>query len=163
MSDYAKALGARLRDVRQREGLSLHRVEQKSDGRWKAVVVGSYERGDRAVTVHKLAELARFYGVPLSELLPPDDLGAIEGVVAPIVINLERLREMPEEEIGPMIRYAEEIARHRGEHGTLLQVRSADIDTMSELCAMTRAELVSRLVASGVLAAGVASTPATSR
>ena len=49
--------------------LSLHGVEEKSDNRWKAVVVGSYERGDRAVTVQKLAELADFYGVPVSELL----------------------------------------------------------------------------------------------
>jgi len=66
MAEYVKVLGARLRDVRQREGLSLQRVEQRSGGRWKAVVVGSYERGDRAVTVQKLAELARFYGVPMS-------------------------------------------------------------------------------------------------
>ena len=50
MGDYAKALGAKLRAIRQQQGLSLHGVEQKSGGRWKAVVVGSYERGDRAVT-----------------------------------------------------------------------------------------------------------------
>src|SRR3712207_7216687 len=31
---------------------------------------GSYERGDRAVTVQRLSELAIFYGVPVSELLP---------------------------------------------------------------------------------------------
>jgi predicted transcriptional regulator len=65
MGDYAKALGSKLRGIRQQQGLSLHGVEQKSGGRWKAVVVGSYERGDRAVTVQKLAELADFYGVPV--------------------------------------------------------------------------------------------------
>ena len=70
MGDYAKALGSKLRGIRQQQGLSLHGVEQKSGGRWKAVVVGSYERGDRAVTVQKLAELADFYGVPVVELLP---------------------------------------------------------------------------------------------
>ena len=70
MGDYAKALGGKLRAIRQQQGLSLHGVEQKSGGRWKAVVVGSYERGDRAVTVQKLAELADFYGVPVAELLP---------------------------------------------------------------------------------------------
>ena len=70
MGDYAKALGAKLRAIRQQQGLSLHGVEQKSGGRWKAVVVGSYERGDRAVTVQNLAELADFYGVPVAELLP---------------------------------------------------------------------------------------------
>jgi transcriptional regulator with XRE-family HTH domain len=67
-SEYAKTLGARLRAIRTQQGLSLHGVEEKSRGRWKAVVVGSYERGDRSVTVQKLAELAEFYGVPVSEL-----------------------------------------------------------------------------------------------
>jgi len=86
MADLVQVLGARLRDVRQREGLSLQRVEQRSGGRCKAVVVGSYDRGDRAVTVQKLAELARFYGVPMSLLLPPGDLvGSEDGVAIPIV------------------------------------------------------------------------------
>src|SRR3954468_1747101 len=70
-SEYAKQLGAKLRAIRTQQGLSLHGVEEKSQGRWKAVVVGSYERGDRAVTVQRLAELADFYGVPISDL-PPD-------------------------------------------------------------------------------------------
>ena len=76
-SDYAKTLGARLRAIRTQQGLSLHGVEEKSRGRWKAVVVGSYERGDRSVTVQKLAELAEFYGVPVSELLPGDVMPAL--------------------------------------------------------------------------------------
>ena len=41
-SEYAKSLGARLRSIRQQQGLSLQGVEEKSNGRWKAVVVGSY-------------------------------------------------------------------------------------------------------------------------
>ena len=51
-NEYAHALGARLRSIRQQQGMSLQAVEEKSQGRWKAVVIGSYERGDRAVTVH---------------------------------------------------------------------------------------------------------------
>ena len=81
-SDYAKTLGARLRAIRTQQGLSLHGVEEKSRGRWKAVVVGSYERGDRSVTVQKLAELAEFYGVPVSELLPGDVMPALLAPVA---------------------------------------------------------------------------------
>ena len=106
MADYVQVLGARLRDVRQREGLSLQRVEQRSGGRWKAVVVGSYERGDRAVTVQKLAELARFYGVPMSLQLPPEDLGSDDGVAIPIVLNLDRLDVLPRRKAGPLARYA---------------------------------------------------------
>ena len=52
---YAVALGARLRMVRGLRGLSLMQVERESGGRFKAVVVGSYERDQRAVTVSTLA------------------------------------------------------------------------------------------------------------
>ncbi|WP_271636820.1 helix-turn-helix domain-containing protein [Solicola gregarius] len=70
--DYAKAVGQRLRAIRQRHGLSLKGVEQRSRGRWKAVVVSSYERGDRSVSVQRLYELAEFYAVPITDLLPHD-------------------------------------------------------------------------------------------
>jgi transcriptional regulator with XRE-family HTH domain len=55
---YPQSLGHRLRAIRVQQGLSLHGVEKKSGGRWKGVVIGSYERGSRAVTVQRLAELA---------------------------------------------------------------------------------------------------------
>src|SRR2546423_7651386 len=89
--DYARALGARLRAIRMQQHLSLHGVERKSGGKWKAVVVGSYERGDRAVSVQRLSELADFYGVPVSDLLPPEDSQFATGGGAPplsrIVLN----------------------------------------------------------------------------
>src|SRR3954469_12456465 len=105
-TEYAKALGARLRAIRTQQGLSLHGVEEKSKGRWKAVVVGAYEGGDRAVTVQRLAELASFYGVPVAELLPG---GAPGGAAEPpprLVIDLERLQQVPTEKAGPLMRYA---------------------------------------------------------
>src|SRR6476661_388878 len=93
--DYARALGSKLRAIRAQQHLSLHGVERKSGGRWKAVVVGSYERGDRAVSVQRLAELADFYGVPVSDLLPPDDspfAGASTGTpLSRIVLNLDKV------------------------------------------------------------------------
>ena len=92
-SEYAKTLGARLRAIRTQQGLSLHGVEEKSRGRWKAVVVGSYERGDRSVTVQKLAELAEFYGVPVSELLPGDAAPTPLAPSPKLVIDLERDRK----------------------------------------------------------------------
>jgi transcriptional regulator with XRE-family HTH domain len=70
MSDYGKALGERLRAERNGQGLSLREVEAKSGGRWNSVTVGSYERGDRAIGVERLAELAGFYGIPVVDLLP---------------------------------------------------------------------------------------------
>ncbi|MEU3503539.1 helix-turn-helix transcriptional regulator, partial [Streptomyces hundungensis] len=91
-SEYAKQLGAKLRAIRTQQGLSLHGVEEKSQGRWKAVVVGSYERGDRAVTVQRLAELADFYGVPVQELLP----GTTPGGAACLVPSASSLWSEPD-------------------------------------------------------------------
>src|SRR5262245_64184806 len=91
-SEYAKSLGARLRSIRQQQGLSLQGVEEKSAGRWKAVVVGSYERGDRAVTVSRLAELAEFYRVPVAELLP-EGSGVRHESAGEIVLALEKLSD----------------------------------------------------------------------
>ena len=101
-NDYAKALGVRLRSIRTQQGLSLHGVEQKSKGRWKAVVVGSYERGDRAVTVQKLSELAQFYGVPVAELLPDGSPNAAAEPPPSIVIDLEALQQVSDEQASPL-------------------------------------------------------------
>jgi len=77
--EYAKALGGRLRAVRDRQGLSLRAVEDKSGGRWNAITVGAYERASRAITVERLAGLALFYGVPVADLLPPGPASAPRG------------------------------------------------------------------------------------
>jgi transcriptional regulator with XRE-family HTH domain len=112
-TDYSRALGARLRAIRNQQGLSLQGVEDKSHGRWKAVVVGSYERGDRAVTVQRLSELAVFYGVPVSELLPDPRPSSAVTSSTKIVLNLESLGSLPADEAGPLARYASTIQAQR--------------------------------------------------
>lgn len=71
---YAQLVGARLRAVRVEKRFSLRDVEERSDGLWRIAAVGSYERGDREITVSKLAGLAEFYGVPVYRLLPDTQL-----------------------------------------------------------------------------------------
>jgi transcriptional regulator with XRE-family HTH domain len=151
-TDYAKALGARLRAIRTQQGLSLHGVEEKSKGRWKAVVVGSYERGDRAVTVQKLAELANFYGVPVAELLPG---GAPSGAAEPpprLVIDLERLQQVPTDKAGPLMRYAATIQSQRGDYnGKVLSIRQDDLRTLAVIYDQPPSTLTEELIAWGVL------------
>lgn len=79
MNDNTKAIGGKLRAARERRGWSLSDVQRESGGRWKGVVVGSYERGDRNVTAAKLLELASFYDLPVSELLPVEESAAAAG------------------------------------------------------------------------------------
>jgi transcriptional regulator with XRE-family HTH domain len=159
MSDYARELGARLRAIRQQQGLSLQGVEEKSHGRWKAVVVGSYERGDRAVTVAKLSELADFYRVPISELLPNDAPTRVDSA-GKVVIDLERLAELPHEEVGPLARYARSIQHQRGDYnGRVLSIRADDLRALAIVYDLSPAGLVERLTEWGVLVQGDARPP----
>jgi len=153
MSDYAKALGTRLRAIRNQQGLSLQGVEEKSGGRWKAVVIGSYERGDRAVTVQKLAELANFYSIPIAELLP--DARPVRGgdPATKVVLNLERLGELPADQAGPLARYAATIQSQRGDYnGRVLSIRSEDLKSLAIIYDITPGELTDQLITWGVLA-----------
>ncbi len=151
-SDYARALGANLRAIRQQQGLSLHGVEEKSTGRWKAVVVGSYERGDRAVTVQKLAELADFYGMPVSELLPDSSPNSAAEPPPRLIIDLERLGQVPAEKAGPLARYAAAIQAQRGDYnGRVLSIRQDDLRTLAVIYDESPSHLCEQLIAWGVL------------
>lgn len=156
--EYAKTLGMRLRAIRAQQHLSLHGVERKSGGRWKAVVVGSYERGDRAISVQRLAELAEFYGVPVSELLPHERselMGGAAGTapLSKIVLNLARLNALTDASAAPLARFIASIQRQRGDYGNrALSIRQADLETLALIYDTTTARLTERLVRWQVLA-----------
>ena len=148
-TEYAKALGARLRAIRTQQGLSLHGVEQKSQGRWKAVVVGSYERGDRAVTVQRLVELAEFYGVSVTELIP--DPNAPQGVPR-IVLDLDKLAEVPRDQGMPLTRYASTIQSQRGSPGgRTLPIRVEDLRALAVIYDASPRALTDQLINWGVV------------
>jgi transcriptional regulator with XRE-family HTH domain len=154
---YAKALGARLRAIRMQQHLSLHGVERKSAGKWKAVVVGSYERGDRAVSVQRLAELADFYGVPVSDLLPPDDAPFAGAGGAPplsrIILNLDKVAALTDPNAAILQRFTASIRRQRGDIGNrTLPVRHEDLRTLALMYDSTIEALTERLVRWQVLA-----------
>lgn len=154
MSDYAKALGSRLRAIRTQQGLSLHGVEEKSAGRWKAVVVGSYERGDRAVTVQRLAELADFYAVPVSELLPEGVITPANEPAAKIIIDLEQLSSVPVDKAAPLARYAATIQSQRGDYnGRILSIRQEDLRSLAVIYDESPSNLTEQLIGWGVLSA----------
>ena len=125
-TDYSRALGARLRAIRNQQGLSLQGVEDKSHGRWKAVVVGSYEeRGDRAVTVQRLSELAVCCCTAcrlLRAAARPAGPSSAVATNTKIVLNLESLGSLPADEAGPLARYA---STDPGASGTTTTARSS--------------------------------------
>jgi transcriptional regulator with XRE-family HTH domain len=150
-SEYAKSLGARLRSIRQQQGLSLQGVEEKSAGRWKAVVVGSYERGDRAVTVSRLAELADFYRVPVAELLP-EGSGIRQDSAGKISLDLEKLYDQAGEDLTYVAKYARAIQQQRGDYnGRVLSIRADDLRALAIVYDSSPTGLVEKLTEAGVL------------
>lgn len=155
MSDYQRRLGSRLRAIRQQQGLTLQEVEDRSQGHWKAVVVGSYERGDRALSVAKLAELGKFYGVPISELLPTEETPhrSHDSGPRPLKLDLQALRrEDLDPEFAPVSRYAHTIQLQRGDYnGSVLTIRGEDLRALSVIYGLDPEQLVLRLEEQGVL------------
>lgn len=150
---YARALGERLRRIRVQKGMSLHDVQQASEGKWKAAVVGAYERGDRNITVARLSDLADFYGVPVSEILPEDR----DGMKAPearrrVVLNLTGMDRIPEAHRDAMHRFATAIQIQRGDfNGRVLTIREDDLMALSIVYGTSPSELSQRLEEWGLL------------
>lgn len=137
-------IGERLRNIRQQQGMSLADVQTKSNGRWKSVVVGAYERGDRTVSIARLAELARFYGVPLVDILPDttprkavsdaveDGDAGLPDPSGPVRLDLTRLQHPRSTETAAVARFARQVQRWRGDHnGKVLTLRGGDLSTIA--------------------------------
>lgn len=152
---YQSRLGSRLRAVRRSQGMRLQDVEDRSGGRFKAVVIGSYERGDRAVSAHKLAALAAFYGVPVAELLPEDDWPrAAVREPGGVRLAVELLRERDDDpQLAPLLRLVQHVQWLRGDYnGRVLSLRGDDLRTVAIALGVEPDDLGSWLDSRGLLA-----------
>src|SRR5882672_10751957 len=139
--NYAEAVGERLRNVRFQKALSLHDVEITSRDEFKASVLGAYERGERSISVPRLQRLARFYGVPVDQLLPrdPEDEAGGNGhapVASPgkVRIDLVRLFESEAPECVVLQRYVNMVQMRRGDfNGKVLTIRSDDLRALASV------------------------------
>ena len=147
---YADEVGTRLRRVRLQQGLSLQDVERRSAGKWKAAVVGSYERGDRNISAARLCELAEFYGVTPAEVLPQEDSPRPVDHNRGIVMDLTQLDGS--ERWAGVRRYCEAIQIERGDFNRqMLSVRAEDLRAMSIIMGTTPDDLLEDLRTGGVL------------
>src|SRR5205807_8604758 len=80
-SDYARMIGERLRAIRRQRGWSLRDAENASGSEFSASALGTYERGERSLSVERLHRLATLYRVPVDRLLPrtPGDVRTDNG------------------------------------------------------------------------------------
>ncbi len=142
---YRRKVGERIRTIRRQKRLSLQDVEARSDAEFKASVLGAYERGERAVSVPRLQRLARFYSVPVDQMLPSDgetDLGISSPagdapVWVPgqkIIIDLTRLAEASGPEAEMINRYLTIIQVKRQDfNGRVLTIRRDDLQALAAI------------------------------
>src|SRR5439155_15846971 len=124
---YRKEVGRRLGDIRRQRKLSLEDVEAESRKEFKASVLGAYERGERAISVPRLQRLARFYGVPVDQLLPVvEEPPAQVPVEEPVTIDLAELDSR--DDMKTMDRYLRSIRLQRQDfNGKVVTVRRDDV------------------------------------
>jgi transcriptional regulator with XRE-family HTH domain len=125
----------KLREIRKSKGWSLQDVESKSKGKWKAVVIGSYERSDRAISLKKAIELMAFYQVPISALFEENNVGQSNTVnQRPIVIDQRSLAISTDSNLDGVKRLIALLAaRRRDWNGEVLSLRSTDLQFLSLL------------------------------
>lgn len=142
---YAVKVGNRLRSIRKQKRLSLQEVEASSNQEFKASVLGAYERGERAISVPRLQRLARYYSVPVDQLLPREEGDTTSGQYAavidlnegiptaaqpegPVTIDLRQLEHMDSAESVLLGRYLGMIQVQRGDfNGRVLTIRRDDL------------------------------------
>jgi len=122
-------LNLRLRFLRESRNLTLVQAAALSQGSISAMALGSYERGDRAITAAKLVAISQMYGVPLQELFAaPDKTIASNRITVDIRKVNGNASELSKRFSGVIAK----IARMRSDwNGELISLRSEDLKNLS--------------------------------
>lgn len=125
----------KLREIRKSKGWSLQDVEKISKGKWKAVVIGSYERSDRAISLKKTIELMDFYQVPISALFEEEMArSSNDEPFDSLILDQRLINKSTEENLVGIKRLVSFITlRRRDWNGEVLSLRSTDLQFISIL------------------------------
>lgn len=138
-------ISKRLRQIRKQQNLTLKQVEIRSRGKWKAVVIGSYERGTRSLSISKAKSLCEFYGVPLSALFQSEGIQQVPPTEGALRIDLRNLRSKISQNdplIGQLHNLLSFIARRRDDwNGEIMTIRLQDNEVLGLLVQKEQSEL----------------------
>jgi transcriptional regulator with XRE-family HTH domain len=152
------SISARIRAHRKARGLTLHDIERLSNGKIKAVVMGSYERGTRAISLARTIEIANLFSIPVTELIEEKSHPLMKSTEA-ILFDLRRLNKTTTkknrfngdqiEKIGSFLNAI--CARRSDWNGEVLSLRSSDLDTLTLILNMPASKVMSLLDDEGLL------------
>jgi transcriptional regulator with XRE-family HTH domain len=139
-------LGRALRALRIARNWTLNDFERASGGAVKAVVLGSYERGSRSITVSKLEIIVAIYGVPITAVLQS---GNELSYAAPkgVIIDLRRLREVrslkDSRSVEALHTFTSGIANTRRDYnGEIISLRGSDVDFLAIMTSSSREKML---------------------
>ena len=150
---YNEEVGKRLRSIRKQRGLSLQDVQRQSEREFKAAVLGAYERGERSLSMPRLQRLAKFFGVPVSQMLPPDEGSETHHSrgLSGLTISLDKLDSLSGPDAVVVERFLKAIQVMRQDfNGQVLTIRGDDLRTLAILLDQSEDNFTSRLVELGV-------------
>jgi transcriptional regulator with XRE-family HTH domain len=139
------SVALRIRTLRKARGWTLHDVEHHSSGSIKAVVMGSYERGSRALSLARSIEIAELFGIPIANLL--GDFSRTNSInPETLTIDQRRLAELlesdPDLKLNTLQAFISSIAARRSDwNGEVLTLRASDFDTLTLFFTLTLPEL----------------------
>jgi transcriptional regulator with XRE-family HTH domain len=168
--DYGRKVGERLRAIRRQKRMSLQEVEATSSQEFKASVLGAYERGERAISVPRLQRLARFYSVPVDQLLPGDagpdfgrppptedevidltDSAQAASLLGSVTIDLTRLETLSGPEAEMLTRYLTMVQVQRQDfNGRVLTIRRDDLQAIAAILGTDIASAAGKLGSLGL-------------
>lgn len=148
------SVASRIRSIRRERGWSLADVEKISKGSLKAVVLGSYERGDRSLSINRAIEIARLYSIPLHHLLEAPDKSLPVASCPRLLVDLRRARLLSEDptrlhdrQMQSFYAFLVWIASRRGDwNGEVLSLREGDRAILSLTTLMSESDLERWLV-----------------
>ena len=133
------SLQKRLREIREAQGLTLNQVASRSQGRVSAIALGSYERGDRSISAHKIFEIAHIYQVPVTEFFgSPQKLTGNRKVI----MDYRKLSADTDPAAEKIKRIVKTIAAVRRDwNGEVISLRESDIESLQIFASLDAAEL----------------------
>lgn len=145
--EYSIKVGRRLRLIRRQRGMSLQAVARATDGEFKAAVLGAYERGERSLSLPRLKRLAGFYDVPVSQLLPEEDIYQV--IPAPeggVTVDLRRVENLDKESARIVDRFLQRIRVQRQDfNGKVLTIRATDVAMLALMLDMSSVDIAGQL------------------
>lgn len=129
----------RLRQVRENRRLTLLEVEKISGGGITAIALGSYERGDRQVSVSKLILIATAYEIPVTEFFTPIPE---KGEMSKVSIDIRRIIHATQPLEVKVLEVIRKLTHLRGDwNGEVISLRRSDFENFAIFAGIETSEV----------------------